>query len=166
MRKRRACDDTLRVELGNVVFEVFNVVFKKKSEGHGRGVAHANGCVEGIVRNLGDGLRNLKVVGQPKNQKLVPVAMLPALEVDPVAVVVAGGDQFAGVVGIGGANKALLVVGGRIDEVTQDFFFAPCFGMFAGFECFRIEAAQAIGGFADQTKKIFGVVVLHGDAAL
>src|SRR5215813_3655404 len=105
-------EDLIQVMLG-----VTNVVERNVRQGDNRVVSNLAWCVAEGFRNAGDDVRQVMVVGAPELDQMSPAALGIALRCNPLLLSVAWKAEFGD--GLG-ANESLVVIGCRVDEVSED----------------------------------------------
>jgi hypothetical protein len=104
---------------------VDDVVFHEEEEGGGGVVADEAAGVDGGGVGVLDDVGEMEVVAAPEFEEVVPVEFVVVLRGDPLVLLVGGEDEFVGELA---ADETLVVVGGGVDEVAEDFFDGPAVG--------------------------------------
>ena len=99
-----------------------NVIIGDPAEGGWRIVADAARDLCGVLWQMADHVGEKTVVCGPEIDEEIPVNFGEVLQIDERILIVAGKGQAALQ---SSADKALMVVRGRVEQVAEDFLFGP-----------------------------------------
>jgi elongation factor P len=138
-------------ELLEVVFEVRDVVEDEVGEGHGGVVPDGAGGFGFVGRDVGDDVGDVEIEAGPEGDELGGIGSGVVLDGDVGGLVVAGEIET----GLGeGADEALVVVGGGVDEVAEEFDEGPLAGATGGLPVAGREGGEGGLGLFDEVDEV------------
>src|SRR5436305_1538167 len=99
-----------------MVLEMADVIFDDEAERHRLAAADRAGDIELVGWDACDDTQQVQVVSLPERHQIAPRGIGVAVALDPGFLLIAGKGFRAVELS---ANEALMVVGGRIDEVAE-----------------------------------------------